>query len=109
MRPARAASAPFCDDRGATALAAPPALQAPDDAIRRTQVAACDGDEPLYDATIAPAHRGPSRAATAVDPGVTAASLRMAPAAPRSTGTISSSRSVPPDGVGLRVERPPRR
>ena len=35
-RPAHAATlAPFCDDRGATALAPPPALEAPDEAVRQ--------------------------------------------------------------------------
>src|SRR6202041_1954760 len=49
-RPASAATAPFCDDRGASAIAAPPVLEAPDDAIRRASVVSCDTEERLLEA-----------------------------------------------------------
>src|SRR5947209_17163186 len=59
-RPASAAIAPLCDDRGASAIAPPPLLQAPDDAhneaIERAHVApSCTrGDLPLGASIAAP-------------------------------------------------------
>jgi hypothetical protein len=44
-RPASASSAPFCDDRGASAIALPPALDAPDEAIARSRACTGAGDE----------------------------------------------------------------
>src|SRR5690349_16784007 len=79
--PARAATvSPFCDDRGASAVAADPALEAPDLAVRRVSVA-CDGRD-ADDTTLAvvPGHpRGPAPAAIA-EPAAPVASPRIPPA-----------------------------
>jgi hypothetical protein len=107
-RPARASTAPFCDDRGASAIADAPVLQAPDDAIRRARLAPCDGDDRILDASVAPTQRTPVRATTGGEPVVAPRALRLAPP----TGDILPAPYVHaaplPDGVGIRVERPPR-
>jgi hypothetical protein len=106
-RPASAA-APLCDDRGATAIASPPPLQAPDEAIQRAHASAtCSRDDLPLGTSVAPAHRGAPPLAPSADPGVPPAVVRLAPLAGQSRLTIE--RTVPPcDGVRYRVERPPR-
>jgi hypothetical protein len=108
-RPAHAASlAPFCDDRGATALAPPPALEAPDEAVRRAAAPPCDSDEPVYGHAL-----GPGRHMARVFSG-DLASAAAPPSAPRLARPVDRSvslvaRESPPHaGVRYRVERPPR-
>jgi len=111
-RPARAATlAPFCDDRGATALAPPPALEAPDEAIRRAAAVPCDTDGPMFpDSCLAlsPAHR----TVRATSPGDEAAASVLAPQLlppPLDGPFLFVVREAPPSaGVRYRVERPPR-
>ena len=108
-RPARAASAPFCDDRGASAIAAPPVLEAPGDAIRQAAHVSCESEErDLVDASIGVGHRVLVRTLVAPEPAV--APTRAPLARP-----ISALLPVQPpgatriaEGVGFRVERPPR-
>ncbi len=109
---AAAASAPFCDDRGATALAPPPTLEAPDGAIQRARAQACglktDGDAWLAmfrsgrgraEATAAP--DGPAASTTtAATPAIAAADCVVLPAL--------ETRAAPAATPGSRVERPPR-
>src|SRR5258708_2893228 len=58
-RPAFASPAPLCDDRGASAIAPPPAFEAPDEAIRQARSStACERDRLPLDATIGAAQHG---------------------------------------------------
>jgi hypothetical protein len=106
-RPARAAPAPFCDDRGASALAAPPALEAPDDAIRRAVFSGCDHDKLESGISVRSPHE---RVASQSDDSSSCW---------RSDGTVPSPalEATPGSvfvrlprivGVSSRVERPPR-
>jgi hypothetical protein len=108
VRPARASSAPFCDDRGASAIASPPLLEAPDDAIRRASLVSCDTEEPLLFASIAPAHRGPARGLASPEAAIEGRRVSLA----RPLGQLlpaQRARIEPlPEGVGFRIERPPR-
>jgi len=107
-RPASAAPAPFCDDRGASAIAPPPVLEAPDDAIRRASVVSCDTEERLLDASIGPPHRLRGRALAGTELAIAA----LRPDALRPLAQRLPVQCAPiaplPEGVGLRVERPPR-
>jgi len=69
---------------------------------------ACDTEERLFDASIAPAHRAPSRGPVAAEPAIAPWRLRL----PRPVGQLvavqRATATPPPEGVGFRVERPPR-
>jgi hypothetical protein len=110
-RPARAATlAPFCDDRGATALASPPALEATDEAVRRTAATPCDGsgDAPLFGVSLGSApHRAPAAAAHVAPMRTAPAFEPLAPAPVEALEFVPASTLTPP-GVRFRVERPPR-
>jgi hypothetical protein len=108
-RSAFAAAAPFCDDRGATALAAPPDLQAPDDAIQKARAEACgmhgDGDAWVamfraarMERSAPPPDPSPARLTAAIVVAVPSSTALHHPEAPGEARTGSSSR----------VERPPR-
>jgi hypothetical protein len=109
-RPAGAATlalAPFCDDRGASAVAAAPTLEATDEAIRRARTTVCDESELAPFASIG---RSKGVSAVGID---TAASARTTETTclPDFAGSpidavcaIQSS----PLGVHSRIERPPR-
>jgi hypothetical protein len=107
-RPAAAAVAPLCDDRGASAVADPPPLEAPDVAIERARATCSTTQSDLpFGARIAPAHKNAPRFSPPPDPVVPAAALRVAPA----TGEEPEPAVVvarPCEGVRSRVERPPR-
>jgi hypothetical protein len=109
-RPARAASAPFCDDRGASAIAAPPVLEAPDDAIRRAGIVSCDSDmeERLLDASVGPAHRVPGRGPASAEPALASWRVHLPSPSGQLVPVPSARVAPPPEGVGFRVERPPR-
>jgi hypothetical protein len=106
--PAAAANAPLCDDRGASAVADPPPLEAPEVAIERAR-ATCAytlGGLP-FGARISPAHRNLPRFSPAPAPALPAAVLQVAPAAAEEPlRAVLAAR--PCDGVRSRVERPPR-
>jgi hypothetical protein len=108
-RPAQAAPAPLCDDRGASALAPPPALEAPDIAVQRARAtAACPlgGDLPLG-ASIGPAHRTPPPLQGAGEPVTPPSSIVVVP--PTGEELDRRTADVPSlEGVRWRVERPPR-
>jgi hypothetical protein len=107
-RPVLAAPAPLCDDRAATALAGPPALEAPDVAVRRARTTAVRGPgQLLLGASVAPDHRVPPAPPQAGEPAGPQRSVAIpAPA--------FEERDLPPadvprgEGVLERVERPPR-
>jgi hypothetical protein len=107
-RPARASTAPFCDDRGASAIADAPILQAPDDAIRLARLAPCDGEDRILDASVAPTQRTPIRATTGAEPAVTPRALGLAPPAGDILPAPLVHAVLLPEGVGFRLERPPR-
>jgi hypothetical protein len=108
-RPAAAMPAGLCDDRGATAIAPPPSLEAPDEAIARARAPAsscpCEGSEAR--AAIGPAHhRAPSPSPSAQS-ALPFSSVVLAPPAEH---RLASAPVVdrPGRGVHSRVERPPR-
>jgi len=106
--PARAATlSPFCDDRGASAVAADPSLEAPDLAVRRVAVS-CDGldaDESVL--AVVPGHpRAPAPAAIA-EPAVAVTAPRIPPADSAPLDFVHDT-TPPRSGVHDRVERPPR-
>ncbi|MDP9000792.1 MAG: hypothetical protein M3O46_11850, partial [Myxococcota bacterium] len=107
-RPASAMPAGLCDDRGATAIAPPPALQASDEAVRRARApASCAGMELPTCATIAPAPHGPSFASA--DPGSALLAERLELGAPYGESLeFAMAPHRPLTGIHLRIERPPR-
>jgi hypothetical protein len=107
-RPAHAALAPFCDDRGATALAAPPALEAPDEAIQRAAAPPCETtDTPLYGLVLGRAHAGVRSVPADAAPAGTVAPLPPLPQVSEPFAFLEGD--LPPQaGARYRVERPPR-
>ncbi len=108
-RPAHAMPAAFCDDRGASAVAPPPALDAPDVVIARVRVAlSCPGqDLPLF-ASLGVGHRGvvPSLS-TGLDAALPIAPAWLVPPAGEELDAPAEA-ARPLDGVRARIERPPR-
>lgn len=107
-RPAHASLAPLCDDRGATAIAPPVALEAPEGAFERARASmSCQGAELPFGVTIARGHRGRSGAITAAQPVLAASRTAIVPppGAPLSPPTHVTSSA---EGVRFRIERPPR-
>jgi hypothetical protein len=107
-RPALAMPAGLCDDRGASAIAPAPALEAPEIAIRRARVpTVCEGADLPVRATIAPAHRLLVQTLGSADQAlpVSRASLR---------GPVGDCAQLVPCAtpscreIRCRVERPPR-
>ena len=109
VHPAFAATlAPFCDDRGATALAPPPALEPTDEAVRRAAAPSADGDGPSFAVVLRSAHRAPRITLVDVSP---ASASRFAPGVlppPAEPRAFEARDLLPPAGVRFRVERPPR-
>jgi hypothetical protein len=108
-RPAYAAPAPYCDDRGASAIAQPPVLEAPDVAVQRARLSTqCVGEDMLlFHATIAPGH------ARLAMPGSDAQHALCTPPVfppPIGCGLLDPTplQARPCSGVRSRVERPPR-
>jgi hypothetical protein len=107
-RPAHAMPAPFCDDRGATAIAEPPLLVAPEIAVHRAIAAAsCDAEDVVLGATVAPGQGDARASATQAEPAVPATPPVLAPAESSSTSLAPAVLPVA-DGVRSELERPPR-
>lgn len=108
-RPAFAMPAPLCDDRGATALAPPPTLEAPELAVLRAPAPLpCDDDAGLAAVpTLAPGHGEHQAPSPQADPAVvTPAAALVSPAAePLAQPPPAAPCS---EGVYYRIERPPR-
>ena len=107
-RPASAMPAGLCDDRGASAIAPPPALEVPDlEFVRARAAASCPGDEGPVRATIGPAHRVFKPFSASSDQTLPVA---MTPSSPdpgeRVEPAPHANRSL--RGTRWRVERPPR-
>jgi hypothetical protein len=107
-RPAQAMLAPYCDDRGATGVAEPPVLQAPDIAVRRAHVAgSCETDEHAVGDAVSPGQGEPLPPAAHADPGLPSA----APVVVAADGIRACFAPVVAplfDGVRFPIERPPR-
>ena len=107
-RPAAAAvPAGLCDDRGASAVAPPPALEAPDEAIQRSRAPAPCGGELESRVAVSPGHRSVAFPDSDAPSALPSDPLHLV--APHGT---PSAFVAPPDMHGLvmpfRVERPPR-
>jgi hypothetical protein len=110
-RPASAAPAPLCDDRGATVVALPPALEAPDIAIERARLSntcpfSWGVDLPLG-AGISTYHATAELCASTAEPGLPVEPLALSPPRGEELGTALALPRVE-RGVRFRVERPPR-
>jgi hypothetical protein len=105
---AHASAAPLCDDRGATSLAPPPALEAPDVAIQRARAASCTcGDELALFVTITAVHHGVAPPSADSAQALPASSLHLAPLVGDDLDdSVDAGR--PLDGIRSRVDRPPR-
>jgi hypothetical protein len=106
-RPAAAAMAPFCDDRGASALAPPPALEASDLAMVRARTPACGADPMPFSATARPPQRRAAPPSVSAD-ATLLVRLLIPPPAPRALLEVPVVHARPPRGERSRVERPPR-
>jgi hypothetical protein len=107
-RAAWAASAPLCDDRGATAVAAPPLLQASDEGSPRAGASSsCEDARSPRCAHIAPCRGSVVAIAQISEAGLAGRSIHLA----RDRGQLDAlafSVVDHPRGVRSRVERPPR-
>lgn len=107
-RPAFAMPAPLCDDRGATSLAPPPTLQAPELAVLRAPPPLpCEDSDLASGPTLAPGHGQQQVPSAQGDPAVVSC------AAPLVSPAGEPLALPPPDapsteGVHYRIERPPR-
>jgi len=107
-RSALAMPAGVCDDRGATAIAPAPSLEAPDVAIRRVRDGASCADRDVAGRErIVPAHRVFAPAWGAAHHALSAVPLPFAVAAGEKL-PFASFLNRPLPGVRWRVERPPR-
>ena len=110
--PARAASAPYCDDRGASALASPPVLQPPEEAMRAALAPrapwACSFEEQLASGAVAHGHRTVAPAVSVADVASPSLPRDLAPANGDGLLPEESDDDGAPTGVRCRVERPPR-
>ncbi len=107
-RPALAMPAPFCDDRGASGIAATPTLEAPDVAVQRARAApACPGEDLPLGVAITRGRPVSAPAVVIADPALPTiqAALVVPPGSMLDRPLpVESSR----DGERSRVERPPR-
>lgn len=107
-RPAMAMPAGFCDDRGATAVAADPLLVTADaGSFIAVFAPSCDGDDGALVVALSPGHAGTTFTAIASDPALPTATLAVLPA----SGALRpspSQRLRAPGGVRSSIERPPR-
>jgi hypothetical protein len=108
-RPAWAMPAGLCDDRGASAIASPPALEAPDGAIERARAQRpCGGDDVAGRATIRHGRQSAS-AFAARRAGALPVFCIAVPSAPdQAAEPLRPAYRPTRCGVRLRVERPPR-
>jgi hypothetical protein len=106
--PARAEPGVLCDDRGATVLAAAPALEAADIAIERARVsAACDGEDRFLGAAVVPGQQSSAPVPPTAEPFLPAQPQVLTPPSGEVL-PIAVAAALPHDGVRSRVERPPR-
>ncbi|HEX3770337.1 MAG TPA: hypothetical protein VHV30_05710 [Polyangiaceae bacterium] len=108
-RPAQAqVLAPFSDDRGATGIALPPALQAPEDAMQRAAAPPSFSlEDPVFGLAFDHGRRPGPSASSAQDPAVASRAIVIAPAASAPLEFVLRETS-PPTAPPVRLERPPR-
>jgi hypothetical protein len=107
-RPALAMPAPFCDDRGASGIAAAPALEASDVAVQRARAAPpCPGEDLPLGTAVSHGRPGSAPAAIAVEPMVPT-TLAPLVAPPATLFDPPPTVECPRDGERSRIERPPR-
>jgi hypothetical protein len=107
-RPALAAPAPFCDDRGASALASAPPLQEPPVVLGKAPSGlSCPSADLPLGSTLSRGHRAVSSAPQLSEPFLPLVSVRIPPAEEVAAGPTVASINAPV-GVRSRVERPPR-
>jgi len=107
-RPASAMPAALCDDRGASAIAPAPALEAPEDALRRPRFAPSCGDHDLpFFAAVSRAH---PRLATPPPGGDKALPVLLVHSAATCAEVLEppASEVSTSHGVRSRIDRPPR-
>jgi hypothetical protein len=106
--PALAAPAPYCDDRGASALAPPPTLQLPEQGVAPTLLAppAC----PLDETTLLPALSADRTVHSSLSSAEPAMPVALQWLSPASTGMLPEVApvAVVSSWIRWRVERPPR-
>jgi hypothetical protein len=108
-RPAHAAWAPLCDDRGASAIAPPPLLLSPEETIARADTSGCDRDATARLAALGADHTrsfSPDAGGDAALPAPAIASLARYENGPFHAPVRPTDR--PPVSPRSRVERPPR-
>lgn len=99
--------APYCDDRGATAVAPPPALEAPDEAIRRARASTCASDELTLHAVATQGHRsGHSFSSDAPQALATETTTLVSPPGETMDAAPVTARAA--QGARERLDRPPR-
>jgi hypothetical protein len=109
-RPAAATlpPAPFCDDRGASALAPAPLLEATDVAIQRARsTSPCDAAGPMFFASLGPGHSDLAPRFGGSESAIVSWHGSLAPPAAELLAEPSATRA-PDYGARSRVERPPR-
>jgi hypothetical protein len=109
-RPAYASSAPLCDDRGATAIARPPSLEARDVAVERVRNSnTCPWAAPdlLLGARISSSHPAFEVLISTVDQALPLAVVALPPPAGEELD-LAPQPAPAGKGVRSRVERPPR-
>jgi hypothetical protein len=107
-RPAFAMPAPFCDDRGASGIAATPALEASDVAVQRARLTTpCPGEDVPLGVAVSHGRPPSAPAAVAAEPVLptTQAPFVVPPGSMLDPPPTVDS---PRDGERSRIERPPR-
>jgi hypothetical protein len=99
--------APFCDDRGATGLAARPDLQAPDAILQQARSGACDLGGDAWRAMLQPGGTKIVATAEGSAPVHTTPAVTMRPVESFDL-VVSEVAGHPSPGERTRVERPPR-
>jgi hypothetical protein len=98
--------APFCDDRGATALAPPPALEPTDEALLRASAPPSDDGGPSFGASLVAARRVARTRAVELTPVLPSPAIVSPP--PIYALVLFERAALPQAGVRFRIERPPR-
>jgi hypothetical protein len=107
-RPAFAMPAPFCDDRGASGIAATPSLEAPDVAVQRAHAAPpCPGEDLPLGVAVSHGRPASAPAAGAAEP-ILPTTLAALVVPPGSMLDPPPTVDCPRDGERSRIERPPR-
>ena len=106
--PAQASNAPFCDDRGASAMAPAPVLEAPDVGVQRAAVpASCPDEEVLLGTTVRAGRVTSAPPTVGGEPVLLPSRAKMVFPRGENLTNLPPVES-PREGVRFRIERPPR-